>query len=135
MSFPVECNKTDKDVGTLISIMILQQGYGMMRGSLRDLADAGVSKATRESLAEIVQPLVGSSIQSIRHIKAVRSGSLVFVDLTADVSPTMTMREAHVVEDLIRSTIKSSKKEVREVRVHLHAVENGKKGGNGDAPC
>lgn len=48
-----------------------------------------------------------------------------FVDLTADVPPLMTMYNAHKVEKMIRDRIMSVKREVREVRIHLHAVEEG----------
>lgn len=48
-----------------------------------------------------------------------------FVDLTADVPPTMKMRDAHKVERRIRDQIMSAKKEVREVRIHLHAIDGG----------
>ncbi|KAG9014484.1 hypothetical protein FRB95_007166 [Tulasnella sp. JGI-2019a] len=122
--------------GTIISILIFRQGWGLLRQAFKDLTDAGVSESTRTSLFNIVKPLVSpaaspsslptaESILGIRNIRAVRSGSKMFVDLTADVPPTMTMHDAHSVEKRIRDRIMSAKKEVREVRIHLHAVEEG----------
>lgn len=136
--------------GTLISILIFQQGWGLFKGAMRDLTDAGVPESTRTSLRKIVDPLVTpptsastssypntKSILSIRNVRAIRSGSVMFVDLTADVSPLMTVREAHHVEDRIRQAIMSKRSEVREVRVHLHALEDGQfpRKTNGNGPC
>ncbi|KAG8892382.1 hypothetical protein FRB99_002740 [Tulasnella sp. 403] len=136
--------------GTLISILIFQQGFGLFVGAMRDLTDAGVNASTRKALKQIVYPLVTpptsastssypntESILGIRNVRAVRSGSLMFVDLTADVSPLMTMREAHHVEARIRDAIMENRKEVREVRVHLHALEDGQttRQKNDNKPC
>lgn len=136
--------------GTIISILIFQQGWGLFKGAMRDLTDAGVSENTRRALRKIVDPLVTpptsastssypntNSILAIRNVRAIRSGSVMFVDLTADVSPLMTVREAHHVEDRIRNAITSKRSEVREVRIHLHALEDGQfpKKTNGNGPC
>ena len=61
------------------------------------------------------------------------------VDLTADVPASMTVSDAHEVERRVRDAIMESRSEVKEVRVHLHAVEKGEESGNGNGndnlPC
>jgi len=125
-------------IGTLISLLILQQGVSLLAQAIRDLTDAGVPEATRRSLAKTLTPLISSpsssispathsptaqAILGIRNVRAIKSGSLMFVDLTVDVSPSMTMAEAHSVEEVVRRKIMEERSEVKEVRVHLHALE------------
>ena len=59
------------------------------------------------------------SLLSIQHRRARRSGSLMFVDLTAEVSGFATVTEASTpsLEEKIARTLKKAKKEITEVRV------------------
>lgn len=47
-----------------------------------------------------------------------------FVDLTADVSGLLSVRETSELEAKITSTLKSARKEIAEVRVQFHPVED-----------
>jgi divalent metal cation (Fe/Co/Zn/Cd) transporter len=88
-----------KPSGLLVSIVILRQGLSLLAGAWGELTDAGVSPKTQQSLTQILNPLIVSSFPSsssqphldrtllgIRQLRARRAGSLMFVDLTADVS-------------------------------------------------
>ncbi|CAE6458777.1 unnamed protein product, partial [Rhizoctonia solani] len=125
--------------GMLVSLLILQQGVSLCYTAFGDFTDAGVSPSTRKELSTLLDPLVEPrSLLGVRNVRAVRSGSLMFVDLTADVPAAMTVLDAHQVEKRVRDAIMESKSEVKEVRVHLHAVEDGQStNGNGknDLPC
>jgi len=46
-----------------------------------------------------------------------------FVDVIADVPPTMTMRDAAVIERDITQKLKSVRREISEVRVKFNVVE------------
>ena len=120
-------------VGLLVSIIILRQGFDLLKGAWGDLTDAGVSPRTRQSLIKILEPLVDKSIEthhetnfsdssspsllSIQHLRARRSGSLMFVDLTAEVSGSVTVTQASALEEKITQLLKRAKKEITEVRV------------------
>ncbi|CUA66595.1 Metal tolerance protein 2 [Rhizoctonia solani] len=125
--------------GMLVSLLILQQGVSLCYSAFGDFTDAGVSPSTRKELSSLLDPLVEPrSLLAIRNVRAVRSGSLMFVDLTADVPAAMTVLDAHEVEKRVRGAIMEGRSEVKEVRVHLHAVEKGQStDGNGksDLPC
>ncbi|CAE6374969.1 unnamed protein product [Rhizoctonia solani] len=127
--------------GMLVSLLILQQGISLCYSAFGDFTDAGVSPSTRKELSSLLDPLVEPrSLLGIRNVRAVRSGSLMFVDLTADVPAGMTVLDAHGVEKRVRDAIMEGRSEVKEVRVHLHAVEEGQSvdaNGNGksDLPC
>lgn len=123
-------------IGLLVSIIILRQGFDLLKGAWGDLTDAGVSPRTRQSLMTILEPLVekstlihhhqhetsilnpsSPSLLSIQHLRARRSGSLMFVDLTAEVSESVTVTQASTLEEKITRTLKEAKKEITEVRV------------------
>jgi divalent metal cation (Fe/Co/Zn/Cd) transporter len=122
-------------IGLLVSIIILRQGFDLLKGAWGDLTDAGVSPQTRQSLLTILEPLVDKStathqhktnfsnsslspsILSIQHLRARRSGSLMFVDLTAEVPGSVTVTQASTLEEKIARTLKKAKKEITEVRV------------------
>ncbi|CAE6365516.1 unnamed protein product [Rhizoctonia solani] len=127
--------------GMLVSLLILQQGVSLCYSAFGDFTDAGVSPSTRKELSSLLDHLVEPrSLLGIRNVRAVRSGSLMFVDLTADVPAGMTVLDAHDVEKRVRDAIMQGRSEVKEVRVHLHAVEegqsvNGNANGKSDLPC
>ncbi|KAB5590744.1 Iron ion transporter [Ceratobasidium theobromae] len=129
--------------GMLVSLLILQQGVSLCWTAFGDFTDAGVPLETRRELGSLVKPLLVSpaphTLLGIRNVRAVKSGSLMFVDLTADVPAGMTVLDAHEVEKRVRDAIMESRTEVKEVRVHLHAVEEGQDAGNGkdkdNSPC
>lgn len=105
--------------GLVVSIVILQQGLSLLAGAWGDLTDAGVSLKTRQSIQRILEPVVddSSSLHSISHIRARRSGSLMYVDLIAAVSPDLSVLDAAVLEEEIVHRLQKERKEVAEVRI------------------
>ena len=57
------------------------------------------------------------SLLSIQHLRARHSGSLMFVDLTAEVSGSVTVTQASTLEEKITRSLKNARKEITEVRV------------------
>ncbi|KAF8236447.1 CDF-like metal transporter [Tricholoma matsutake] len=122
--------------GLLVSIVILRQGLDLLLGAWGDLTDAGVSPKTRRSLERALNPLLSNSSLSfskpalldIRDIRARRSGSLMFVDLTASVSGQMNVHDASVLEVRITQALKEARKEITEVRIKFEPLDH-----NGDS--
>ncbi|KAJ3988518.1 CDF-like metal transporter [Lentinula detonsa] len=121
--------------GLLVSFVILQQGISLLVGAWGDLTDAGVSAKTRQSLKRILEPLVASpsstsfsisqpNVLAISGLRARRSGSLMFIDLTAEVPSNLTVHELVVLEEKILQTLKEARKEVKEVHVRFKPVEH-----------
>lgn len=46
-----------------------------------------------------------------------------FVDLTADVSGTLSVEDASLLDDKITETLKKARREIGEVRVKFHPVD------------
>jgi divalent metal cation (Fe/Co/Zn/Cd) transporter len=64
-----------------------------------------------------------SALLGIHDLRAMRAGATMFVDVVVDVSPTMTMHDAAVIEKNITEKLKSVRREISEVRVKFNVVE------------
>lgn len=64
-----------------------------------------------------------SALLGVHDLRAMRAGATMFVDVVADVSPAMTMRDASVIERDITQNLKSVRREISEVRVKFNVVE------------
>ncbi|KAJ9098912.1 hypothetical protein QFC20_005827 [Naganishia adeliensis] len=112
--------------GIIVSIFILQQGLSLSKTSFLELLDKGITDDYRTQLERIVEPLVnGQDLLEIRNIRGVKAGGLTSLDLTITVPPTMSVLESHAVEANVRETIMRQRKEVRELKIHVHAQEEG----------
>ncbi|KAG6891458.1 hypothetical protein C0992_006189 [Termitomyces sp. T32_za158] len=114
--------------GLLVSFVILRQGLDLLFGAWGDLTDAGVSSKTRRSIEHKLKPLINSTsspstLLGVRDLRARRSGSLLFVDLTATVSPTMTVHETSMLDEKIIRTLKEARREITEVRVKYQPLK------------
>lgn len=94
----------------------------MLIGCWTDLTDASVSDSTKTSLAKLLNPLVDSTedLIAIRSVRARHAGSMIYVDLVADVRSTLSVVQTSELENTISSTLKDARKEIAEVRVQFH---------------
>ena len=132
----------------VVSVVILQQGIALFRGSFGELTDAGVSSRTLDKFHYALKPLVvqpssstsdpptlsiplspsghnkhSTPLLSIPSLRALRSGASLMVDVTVCVEPGMTVEEASRVETSIEELLKEVRREVREVRVRFVPVD------------
>lgn len=100
-----------------MGILILFSSIRIFKGAIFELTDASVSTATLQSYRAILDQLPKTHIASIDRIRAVRSGSSVFVDV--DISLKSGVLATDVVEAIesIQAKAKECKKEIKEVRV------------------
>lgn len=120
-----------------MSFVILQQGVALLGGAFAELTDAGISKSSRDELLHALDPLLhrdvtnvhaiavseGPRILAIKVLKARRAGSLINVDLAVDVPHTMTVLATSELEGKITQKLRDARREVSEVRVKFHPVE------------
>lgn len=129
-----------------MSLVILRQGIVLFSGAFGELTDRGVSPKTQRILTRTLNPLLPapsasaesttkdshphshqapspSALLGIHDLRAMRAGATMFVDVIADVPPTMTMRDADVIERNITEKLKSARREISEVRVKFNVIE------------
>jgi len=120
--------------GVFVSLIIMWQSGSILWGAMRELSDAGVSPSTARKLEKVLDGIVadahaggsGSSaakLARLEDLRAVRSGSLMFVDVTARVREDASVRELGAIEELVRERLVQRKKEVHEVRVRFRPVD------------
>lgn len=109
-----------------MSLVILKQGFDLLRGAWGDLTDAGVSRRKQESLQWTLTPLMRTGIDDttrmligVDKLRARRAGSMLFVDLTAKVDANLSVAQTTQLEDKIVKTMQEAKKEVAEVKVRF----------------
>jgi divalent metal cation (Fe/Co/Zn/Cd) transporter len=121
--------------GLLVSGVILQQGYSLLKVALRELMDAGVSEKTLVILHQALQPLISSGTSSdsvtnsqpdllhITDLRAKRSGTNMLVDLTAHVPSNLPVSRASELEETIKATLAAKRSEINEVRVKFIPID------------
>ncbi|KAG1881467.1 cation efflux family-domain-containing protein [Suillus tomentosus] len=128
--------------GLIVSFVILKQGLDLFGGAFTELTDAGISANSQQKLAHALDPLLSSSSSSsppssvigngfhdtaellaVRHLRAKRAGSMMYVDLTAEVPSNMSVLATSKLEVKISQTLKEARKEISEVRVKFHPVD------------
>ncbi|WVQ86012.1 hypothetical protein IAT38_008180 [Cryptococcus sp. DSM 104549] len=110
--------------GIAVSFFILQQGVSLSKVAFLELLDAGVDKKTQMAIEKIVGGVVdGKELLGVRNVRGVKSGGHTNLDLTISVPPTMTVRDSHAVEQRVRDAVMSARREVREVKIHVHGDE------------
>ncbi|WWD08503.1 hypothetical protein V865_006615 [Kwoniella europaea PYCC6329] len=112
--------------GLAVSFFILQQGLTLSKVAFLELLDAGVDASTKQKYFGIVNDLVdGQELLEVRNVRGVKSGGQTLLDLTITVPPSMTVRDSHAVEQKVREAIMRARREVREVKIHVHGKEDG----------
>jgi len=135
-----------------VSLVIFRQGIVLFTGAFGEFTDRGVSPRTQRILTRALSPLLPapstsaeptvtdphahphshpdphqvpnpSALLGVHDLRAIRAGATMFVDVIADVPPTMTMRDAAVIERDITQKLKSVRREISEVRVKFNVVE------------
>ncbi|WWC92130.1 uncharacterized protein L201_007084 [Kwoniella dendrophila CBS 6074] len=110
--------------GIAVSFFILQQGLSLSKTAFLELLDAGVDLKTKNKYFNIVNDLVdGKDLLEVRNVRGVKSGGQTLLDLTITVPPMMSVRGSHAVEQRVRETLMKARREVREVKIHVHGQE------------
>jgi divalent metal cation (Fe/Co/Zn/Cd) transporter len=111
-----------------VSGFILQQGAMLSKVALLELLDAGVDSKTQRNIESAVERLVdGEQLLGVRNVRGVKSGGQTQLDLTISVPAGMTVRESHSVEQMVRDAVLKARKDVREVKIHVHGEEEAER--------
>ncbi|KAL7422625.1 mitochondrial metal transporter [Cryptotrichosporon argae] len=111
--------------GLAVSFFILQQGLSLSKVAVMELLDVGIEAKTQKAIEDVVNGEVdGESLLGCRNVRGVRSGGQTLLDLTITVPAAMTVRDSHAVEQRVRDAVMLARKEVREVKIHVHAADD-----------
>jgi divalent metal cation (Fe/Co/Zn/Cd) transporter len=117
--------------GLLISIMVVQAGWGNTRMALLELADVGIEdemkqnvhRAATKALSEINTS--GDSEVELRSVQGIKAGQNYLIDLELAAPGSWTVDQTRGVEDVVRERIGAKVRGVKRVRVRFVSKESG----------
>lgn len=109
--------------GLLISLLVINAGWGNTVSALYELADKGLDDEVKASVSRQARKVLaasrdGSEVE-LREVQGIKSGQNYLVDLELAVPKTWTVGEVREVEEGVRETVGSKVRGVRRVRVHF----------------
>jgi divalent metal cation (Fe/Co/Zn/Cd) transporter len=110
--------------GLVISLMVVQAGWGNTKQALLELADVGVdaemkgnvrkaATAAVDGITTVSEPVI------VRAIQGVKAGQNYLMDVELGVPGTWTIGQTRGVEDLVRERIGAKVRGVKKVRVRF----------------
>jgi cation diffusion facilitator family transporter len=105
----------DRIAASLVLILVVRAGYGILKDSLKSLLDASVDNETLNRMREVVRGF--PQVKEPFAIQARNSGRFIFVEISARVSLTR-LKEAHEIALALERDIKGRIPFVERVIVH-----------------
>ncbi|KAF2131836.1 hypothetical protein P153DRAFT_373704 [Dothidotthia symphoricarpi CBS 119687] len=110
--------------GLVISLMVVQAGWGNTKSALLELADVGVEDEmkdnVRKAATEAVANITTASEQvNVRHVQGVKAGQNFLMDVELGVPGSWTVEQTRGVEDLVRERVGAKVRGVKKVRVRF----------------
>jgi divalent metal cation (Fe/Co/Zn/Cd) transporter len=112
--------------GLVISLMVIQAGWGNTKSALYELADVGVEDEMRNNVRNAAtKALEGLAIGSapgdvnVRHVQGVKAGQNFLMDIELGVPATWTVEQTRGVENLVREKVGAKVRGVKKVRVRF----------------
>ncbi|OQO69538.1 transporter [Enterococcus villorum] len=105
----------DSLAAIVVGLLILKTAIDIFKESSFSLSD-GFDQEKLDQYKQIIEEI--PEVQSVKSIKGRTYGSNTYVDITVTMNPNLTVKESHVVSDLIENTL-FEKFQVLETDVHV----------------
>lgn len=110
--------------GLVISLMVVQAGFGNTKQALLELADVGVEDEMKDNVRTAASKAIAgittaSEPVNIRAIQGVKAGQNYLMDVELGVPGTWTVSQTRDVEDAVRQQIGANVRGVKKVRVRF----------------
>ena len=110
--------------GLVISLMVIQAGWGNTKSAILELADVGVddeikSKVRKYALRALDESDFAAAGIEIREIQGIKSGQNYLVDIELAVPKEWQLEKTQTVENLVRTQIGNKVRGVRRVKVRF----------------
>jgi cation diffusion facilitator family transporter len=105
----------DRIAASLVLILVVRAGYGILKNSLKSLLDASVDNETLGRVQEVVRSF--PQVKELVSLQARNSGRFIFVEISAKLSLTR-LKEAHEIALALEREIKGRIPFVERVIVH-----------------
>lgn len=110
--------------GLVISLMVVQAGWGNTKNALLELADVGVDQEMQDKVHKAASnALAGATATSesvcVRAVQGVKAGQNYLMDVELGVPGTWTIEQSRGVENLVRERVGANVRGVKKVRVRF----------------
>lgn len=111
--------------GLVISLMVIQAGWGNTMEALLELADVGVEEEMRNNVRKaatsaLADMKAGSAADiSVRHVQGIKSGQNYLMDIEIGAPASWTIEQSRGVENLVRERVGAKVRGVKKVRVRF----------------
>ncbi|KAH7381572.1 cation efflux family-domain-containing protein [Pyrenochaeta sp. MPI-SDFR-AT-0127] len=110
--------------GLVISLMVVQAGWGNTKNALLELADVGVDDEMKDNVRTAATKALesistASAPVSVRAIQGVKAGQNYLMDIELGVPGTWTVEQTRGVENMIRERVGAKVRGVKKVRVRF----------------
>ncbi|KAF2461399.1 cation efflux family-domain-containing protein [Lineolata rhizophorae] len=114
--------------GLVISLMVIQAGWGNTRAALLELADASVDEEVQQGVRRAAEKAVASlgglmGRVEVRKVQGVKSGQNYLMDVEVGVPGTATVEQVRGVERVVRERVSARVRGVKMVRVRFAPAE------------
>lgn len=99
------------------AVIIIFNGFAMLRKALLDLMDRMPERKTIEQIREIAEQV--PEVLAIEKLAVRRAGMALFVEVHVQALPTMSLEAAHLLGGRVKHAILSSVKDVASVVIHM----------------
>jgi len=108
----------DPLAGSVVALVILNTGIGILRDSTEDLMDSIPGVALKEQITSLLS--TNSNIKRIDEIHSHRFGPYMVINITICVDGSMSVKDGDNVASSVEKTIFENIEYVRNVHVHYH---------------
>lgn len=108
----------DPIAAAIVSLFIIRMGVNIIRESAYQLMD-GVPD--REILAQVIRSAeIITGVEHVHQIRGRRVGRKIYIDLTLEMDPDMTLNHSHSVAHDVKESIRRDTPEVADIMVHIN---------------
>ena len=115
--------------GLLVSLMVIQAGFGNTRAAIYELVDVAVDEEVKGSVQRAASKALAERDETsgveVRDVQGIKAGQNYLMDIELAVPASWTVERTRRVEDDLRVTIGSKVRGVRRVRVKFVAQNQG----------
>jgi divalent metal cation (Fe/Co/Zn/Cd) transporter len=110
--------------GLVISLMVVQAGFGNTKSALLELADVGVEDEMKDNVREAAtKALAGITTASepvnVRAVQGVKAGQNYLMDVELGVPGNWTLEHTRSIENVVRERVGAKVRGVKKVRVRF----------------
>ena len=112
--------------GLVISLMVVQAGWGNTKAALFELADVGVEKEMKDNVRRAATKALDAlntgtpeNNVEVRSVQGIKSGQNYLIDLELGVPGTWSVEQTRGVENLVRDRVGEKVRGVKRVRVRF----------------